>query len=82
MISPKFNVPDEPKWRNRSFTYRELGICYSPDVVPTVASRRLKQWVVGNPGLVRSLREMGWTYRQRLLTPRQVECIVRVLGEP
>lgn len=73
---------NEPKWRNRSFTYLELGSYYSPEVKPAVASRRLKQWVTGNPALLRSLLEMGWTQTQRILTPRQVERIVEVLGEP
>lgn len=78
------NIPEinEPRWKSRSFTYLELGACYSPEVKPAVASRRLKQWVTGNPKLLRSLLKMGWTRTQRILTPRQVERIVQVLGEP
>ncbi|MFQ9022115.1 MAG: DUF4248 domain-containing protein [Parabacteroides merdae] len=49
---------------------------------PEVASRRLKQWIVGNPVLLDSLTENGWTASRRVLTPKQVEQIVRVLGEP
>ena len=67
---------EEGKWKNRSTTLRRLGRQYSPDVTPEVASRRLKQWIVGNPVL------LGWTASRRVLTPRQVEQIVRVLGEP
>ena len=51
-------------------------------VTPEVASRRLKQWIVGNPVLLGLLHENGWTASRRVLTPRQVEQIVRVLGEP
>ena len=40
---------EEGKWKNRSTTLRRLGRQYSPDVTPEVASRRLKQWIVGNP---------------------------------
>ena len=76
------NEPDGEVWRNRSFTYRELGICYSPEVKPAVASRRLKQWVTGNPSLLHSLSATGWNCNQRILTPRQVACIVETLGEP
>ena len=54
----------------------------SPDVTPEVASRRLKQWIVGNPVLLGLLHENGWTASRRVLTPKQVEQIVRVLGEP
>ena len=43
---------EEEKWKNRSTTLRRLGRQYSPDVTPEVASRRLKQWIVGNPVLL------------------------------
>ncbi|MDB8922950.1 DUF4248 domain-containing protein, partial [Parabacteroides merdae] len=73
---------EERKWKNRSATLRWLGRQYSPDVAPEVASRRLKQWIVGNPILSGLLQENGWTPSQRVLTPKQVEQIVRILGEP
>ena len=73
---------EEEKWKNRSTTLRRLGRQYSPDVTPEVASRRLKQWIVGNPVLLGLLHENGWTASRRVLTPRQVEQIVRILGEP
>ena len=60
---------EEGKWKNRSTTLRRLG-------------RQLKQWIVGNPVLLGLLHENGWTASRRVLTPRQVEQIVRVLGEP
>ena len=52
---------EEGKWKNRSTTLRRLGRQYSPDVTPEVASRRLKQWIVGNPVLLGLLHENGWT---------------------
>ena len=67
---------EEGKWKNRSTTLRRLGRQYSPDVTP------LKQWIVGNPVLLGLLHENGWTASRRVLTPKQVEQIVRVLGEP
>ena len=45
---------EEGKWKNRSTTLRRLGRQYSPDVTPEVASRRLKQWIVGNPVLLKA----------------------------
>ena len=66
---------EEGKWKNRSTTLRRLGR-------PEVASRRLKQWIGGNPVLLGLLHENGWTASRRVLTPKQVEQIVRVLGEP
>lgn len=73
---------EERKWKNRSFTWMELGILYSPNLTPAAASRRLKAWVMANGGLIRSLAKTGWNRTQRILTPRQVGCIVEVLGEP
>ena len=60
---------EEGKWKNRSTTLRRLGRQYSPDVTPEVASRRLKQWIVGNPVLLGLLHENGWT----------ASCIFRLL---
>lgn len=73
---------EDEKWKNRCYSYMELGIKYSPDVIPAVASRRLKQWVMSNNTLLVQLLKTGWHRSQRLLTPRQVACIVGVLGEP
>ena len=77
---------EEGKWKNRSTTLRRLGRQYSPDVTPEVASRRLKQWIVGNPVLLGLLHENGcrksWCAPHPSMTPKQVEQIVRVLGEP
>lgn len=73
---------EDEKWKNRSFTWLELGLLYSPALTPAAASRRLKNWVTANAGLIRSLTKTGWNRRQRILTPRQVGCIVEILGEP
>lgn len=69
-------------WQNHSFTWLELGVLYSPALTPAAASRRLKTWVMANRRLIRSLTQTGWNRNQRILTPRQVGCIVTVLGEP
>lgn len=73
---------EEKKWKNRSLTWLELGMLYSPDLSPAAASRRLKTWVKLNAGLVSALKKKGCNMAQRILTPGQVGCIVRVLGEP
>ena len=77
------NAYQEAKpWKSHSHSYLSLGCLYSPDITPAVASRRLKMWIIRNPQLVEELIQAGWNDRQRILTPRQVDCIVRVLGEP
>lgn len=72
----------EKPWKSHCHSYLSLGCLYSPDITPAVASRRLKAWITRNPQLVAELQQTGWNNRQRVLTPRQVDCIVRVLGEP
>lgn len=73
---------EDRKWKSRSTTLLRLGQQYSPDVTPAVASRRLRQWIFHNPVLIGLLQENGWTASQRVLTPRQVDQIVKILGEP
>jgi len=73
---------EEEKWKNRSFSWLELGILYSPTLTPAAASRRLKAWVLANKVLVSLLNTAGWNRQQRIMTPKQVECIVEILGRP
>lgn len=73
---------EEEKWKNRSFGWLELGILYSPMITPAAASRRLKAWVLANKVLVSLLKAAGWNRKQRVMTPKQVECIVEILGRP
>lgn len=73
---------EEEKWKNRSFSWLELGILYSPTITPAAASRRLKAWVLANKFLIALLSAAGWNRKQRVMTPRQVECIVEILGRP
>ncbi|WP_288208098.1 DUF4248 domain-containing protein [uncultured Parabacteroides sp.] len=73
---------EEEQWKNRSFSWLELGLLYSPMLTPAAASRRLKAWVLANATLIALLNEAGWQRRQRIMTPRQVSCIVEVLGKP
>lgn len=73
---------EEKKWKNRSLSWLELGILYSPSLTPAAASRRLKAWVLANKILISLLSAVGWNRRQRVMTPKQVERIVEILGEP
>lgn len=73
---------EEEEWKNRSFSWLELGILYSPTITPAAASRRLKAWVLANKQLISLLNATGWHLRQRVMTPKQVAYIVDVLGRP
>jgi hypothetical protein len=70
------------KFEIRSYGWTELAVCYNPEVSPETAAKRLNRWVHKNTGLHSSLRHLGWGKGSRLLTPLQVETIIRHLGEP
>lgn len=67
---------------NRSWGYQELAMCYFPHVKPTSATNQLRRWILHSPELQSRLLSSGWTPRQKILTPRQVRCVVEHLGEP
>ena len=73
---------EEEKWKNRSFGWLELGILYSPMITHAPPSRSMKDWVLANKILVTLLKAAGWNRKQRVMTPKQVECIVEILGRP
>jgi len=66
----------------RSYGFGELAILYNPQQQPKSAARQLKRWINCYPGLTERLSLLGYTSGQRILTPKQVACIVECLGEP
>jgi hypothetical protein len=66
----------------RAYYLSELALCYHPHLSPPAAWRQLRQWIRFNPGLQEALRQAGYVPGCRCFTPRQVECIVRFIGEP
>jgi len=72
---------DEP-FRIKSYTWKELAGLYSPDITVGAAVKRLTRWVEHHPLLGDELAGHGWKKADRILSPRQVEVVVRHLGEP
>jgi hypothetical protein len=66
----------------KSYGWTELAQCYNPDVMPKTAAKRLTGWVDKNGELNASLQRAGWKKGTKLLTPLQVETIVKYIGEP
>ena len=66
----------------REYGRTELAQLYSPTVTPESAWRKFRRWMDRFPGLTERLREMGYSDRSRIFTPRQVRLIVDCLGEP
>jgi hypothetical protein len=66
----------------RSYGYGELALLYFPNSTKKSATTQLRQWIRRNDVLRRTLVQLGFTDRQRILTPRQVEVVVQFVGEP
>ena len=63
----------------KSYGFGELSSLFSPDINMASASKQLKRWITANPKL---LQQEGWEKGHRRLTPKMVQHIVSVLGEP
>lgn len=64
------------------YTFRAIARMYYPHVAPETASRCLRRLVHGDPLIMQEFRRSGYRLRQRRLTPRQVHCLLEVLGTP
>ena len=54
----------------------------TPNCNPESALRTLNRWINGCPLLVEELRALQYQPRRHTFLPREVEAIVRHLGEP
>ena len=66
----------------RAYGRTELAQMYMPNLSASRAWRKLQEWIAMCPGLRDRLAQYGYNGCQRTWTPRQVEMIVEVLGEP
>lgn len=66
----------------RSMSKKELAVLYAPGLATKSATNRLCLWLHTNPSLMEELRMTQYRETQHVLTSRQVEIIVRHLGEP
>ena len=66
----------------RSYVYGELALLYFTFSTKKSATNQLRRWIRRNQELRRNLALLGFTERQRILTPRQVEVVVQFVGEP
>jgi hypothetical protein len=66
----------------RSYGYCELALLYFPNSTKKSATTQLRRWIRRSDELLRTLKQVGFAERQRILTPRQVEVVVQFVGEP
>ena len=66
----------------KSYGFGELSSLFSNDINMASASKQLKRLITGNPKLLHLLQQEGWEKGHKRLTPKMVQHIVSVLGEP
>lgn len=60
---------------------RELALAYFPGDKPKTAQQKLAKWMKVET-LRRKLELLGWKPYQKVLTPKQFDCIINHVGEP
>ena len=73
---------NSPTPSNRSYGFKELAILYFPNIAPSSASIRLKQWIKDDSELLEALQETNYQLCNRILTPNQKELITISFGSP
>ncbi len=66
----------------RQYGRTELAQVYSPEITPEAAWKKLRGWIDHYPGLPEQLQALGYTPKQRIFTPAQVQAIVDAIGRP
>ena len=71
-----------PEFKPRAYNKRDLAAMYFPDSAPRTAVNLLTRWVKRCPDLIEGLRRTGYHNDAKSYSRRQVELIIRYLGEP
>ena len=66
----------------RPYGKAELALFYQPCSSPETAVKTLNRWIKGCTMLVNELQLLNYNPKRRTFLPREVEAIVRHLGEP
>ena len=66
----------------RTYGKSELALLYQPNCNPESAIRTLNRWISGCPLLMEELRALHYQPRRHTFLPREVEAILKHLGEP
>lgn len=65
----------------KTTSLRELALAYFPGDKPKTAQQKLAKWMKVE-SLRRKLELLGWKPYQKVLTPKQFDCIIDHVGEP
>ena len=72
----------EDKFKIKSYGYGELAQMYFPQITKQSATVQFGKWIKLNENLKIELKAAGYKRWQKILTPKQVEILVMVFGEP
>lgn len=66
----------------RTYMKSELAHLYNPQLTLKNATQVLRRWITHNAELHQALLRAGYQEHNRSFTPRQVQIIIDILGEP
>lgn len=66
----------------QTYPKAELAMLYSPHSGPDTAVQNLYRWMKRNQALMNELNEMGYNKYRHCFLRKEVEVIVKYLGEP
>jgi len=72
----------EDKFVVRAFGFGELAQLYFPSITQKSASAQLRKWIESDIFLSKELTQAGYRFNQRVLTPKQVQIILQMIGGP
>lgn len=72
----------ENNFQPRTYTKTELALMYSPHSTPSTALQCLTRWMKQCRPLMAELEAMGYNKYRHTLFKREVQAIVKHLGEP
>ena len=75
-------MEQEERFDYRSYSKTELALMYSPCSTPATALQCLTRWMKQCRPLMAELTSMGYNKFRHTLLRKEVEAIVKYLGEP
>jgi hypothetical protein len=72
----------DEKFKIKSYGYGELAMLYFPDCTKKSASVQFRRWILFDKRLESELLNAGFSPGKKILTPKQVEIVVAIIGEP
>ncbi len=76
------SLDDEKAFPIRLYTKAELAMLYCPNQCIDRALENFYRWILLNKPLLAELEAVGYNKYRRSYLPREVELIVKYMGEP